>query len=257
MFIELNGVNHHYVSTGHGPPVVLLHALGGSLHAWHGVMENLALHHHVVALDLRGHGRTGPAKGAFSIKGWAQDVEALIGALELPPVTLVAHSMGTLVAQHLAVTNPDTVDQLVLLGGISYFEPPAKDAYSKRAEAVETDGMDALVDDWLPGALAPRTHARLPQLAGLLRDLFLRNDPASYAKSCRALAKAPAISREKIGQPTLLLVGDHDRSTPLRMTEELHREIPVSRVRVIPAAAHWAMLEQPDVIASAILEFLT
>jgi 3-oxoadipate enol-lactonase len=257
MFIDLNGVTHHYVSTGEGPPVVLVHALGGTLHQWHGVIDNLAAHHHVVALDLRGHGRSEHTKGAFSIKTWASDVEALIAALELPAVTLVGHSMGTLIAQQLAVSKPEIVDQLVLIGGISYFEPPAKDAYTSRADAVEADGMDALVDDWLPGALAPRTHAKLPQLSGLLREMFLRNDPKSYAKACRALAKAPAINREQIGQPTLLMVGNHDRSTPIAMTEQLHREIPVSEVRVLPAAAHWAMLEQPDAIAAALLEFLT
>ena len=144
----------------------------------------------------------------------------------------------------------------MLVGGISWFEPPTKELYLKRAELVEGDGMDALVDEWLPGALAPRTQARLPQLVGLLRDLFLRNDPASYAAACRALAQAPSIKREDIGQPTLLVVGDHDRSTPIAMTEELHREIPVSVVRVIPGAAHWLALEQPDALAAAILEFL-
>jgi len=256
MFIDLNGARHHYVSKGEGPPVVLLHGLGGSLHIWHGVIENLALHHHVVAVDLRGHGRS-DRSGALSVQQWADDVHALIAALELPAVTLVGHSLGSLVAQYLASTRGEVVDYLVLLGGISYFEPPAKDAYVKRAEMVEADGMDAIVEDWLPGALAPRTAAKLPQVVGLLRELFLRNDPASYAKACRALAKAPSINRERIGQPTLLLVGDHDRSTPIAMTEELHREIPVSRVKVIPSAAHWASLEQPDEIASAILEFLT
>jgi 3-oxoadipate enol-lactonase len=257
MFIELNDVQHHYISKGEGPPVVLVHGLGGSVHAWYGVIENLSLHHHVVALDLRGHGRSDPGKGAFSVKGWAGDVEALIGALELPAVTLVGHSLGTLVAQHLAASRPELVDNLVLVGGVSYFEPPAKELYAKRAEIVEADGMDALVDEWLPGALAPRTQAKLPQLVGLLRDLYLRNDPRSYAKACRALSKAPAIKREEIGQPTLLLVGDHDRSTPIAMTEELHRDIPVSLVRVIPSAAHWVLLEQPDALAAAILEFLT
>ena len=257
MFIELNGVRHHYTSTGEGPPIVLLHGLGGNLHTWHGVTEVLSLHHHVVALDLRGHGRSDTGKGTFSIKTWAQDVEALISALELPAVTLVGHSLGSLVAQQLATTKSDAVDNLVLLGGISYFEPPAKENYHQRAEAVEADGMDALVDAWVPGTLAPRTHAKLPQLTGMVRAMFLGNDPKQYAKACRALAKAPAIDRERIGQPTLLLVGDHDRSTPIAMTEELHAEIPVSRVRVIPSASHWAALEQPDAIASAILEFLT
>ncbi|MBA3372635.1 MAG: alpha/beta hydrolase [Actinomycetota bacterium] len=257
MFIQLNGVRHHYVSKGEGPPVVLVHGLGGTLNAWYGVLENLSLHHHVVALDLRGHGRSDDGDKAVSIPSLAADVEALIAALELPAVTLVGHSMGTLVAQQLAATRPEIVDNLVLVGGISHFEPPAKDAYVKRAEMVEADGMDALVDDWIPGALAPRTRAKLPQLVGLLREMFLRNQPAAYARACQALAKAPSISHTDIGQPTLLLVGDHDRSTPIAMTEELHRLIPVSQVRVIAGAAHWAALEQPDALAAAILEYLT
>lgn len=256
MFIDLNGARHHYISKGEGPPIVLLHGLGGSLHVWYGVIENLSLHHHVVALDLRGHGRS-DGGGSLSIPGYADDVAALLNALELPPVTLVGHSMGSLIAQHLAIKHAEAVDNLVLVGGISYFEPPAKQAYLDRAERVEADGMDALVDEWLPGALAPRTHAKLPQLTGLLRDLFLRNDPASYAKACRAIAKAPSLNRELIGHPTLLVVGDHDRSTPIAMTEELHRDIPVSQVRVISSAAHWLTLEHPDALAAAILEFLT
>ncbi len=256
MFIELNGARHFYVSKGEGPPVVLVHGLGSSAHVWYGVMENLALHHHVVAMDLRGFGRSDTG-GGLSVSQWVSDVGALIDALGLPAVTLVGHSLGTLVCQQLAVDRPELVDTLVLVGGISWFEPPARDVYLQRADRVEAEGMDAIVDEWLPGALAPRTHAKLPQLVGLLRDLFLRNDPASYAKACRALAKAPQIHRTKIGQPTLLIVGDHDRSTPLAMTEELHREIPVSRVRVVPAASHWCTLEQPDAIAAAILEFLT
>ena len=170
---------------------------------------------------------------------------------------MVGHSLGSLVAQHLAVEKPEAIDQLVLLGGISWFEPDTKKAYEDRATLVESDGVDAIIDAWLDGALAPRTRAKLPQLAGLMRDLMLRNDAKSYANACRALAKMPRINRQDIGQPTLLLVGDHDRSTPVAMTEEIHAEIPVSRVQVIPTAGHWAMLEQPDVIAAAILQYLT
>ena len=257
MFIDLNGVSHHYESMGEGPPVVLVHALGGDLHAWYGVMKTLAVNHHVVAMDLRGHGRTGAGRGNLTMKTWTSDVEALIDALELPAVTLVGHSLGSLVAQQLALSRPELVDQLVLVGGISSFEPPEKQAYLDRADRVEADGMDALADEWVEGALAPRTHGRLPQLTGLLRDLFLRNDPKQYARACRAIAKAPSIDRSDIGQPTLLLVGDHDRSTPMAMTERLHRDIPVSRVRVVGSAAHWVTLEQPDRIAAEILQFLT
>ena len=257
MFLDLNGVRHHYVSVGEGPPVVLVHGLGGSLHAWWGVIDNLRLHHHVVAVDLRGFGRTASGSGKVSVQGWASDVTALIDALELPPVTLVGHSLGSLVAQHAALERPEAIDNLVLVGGHSWFEPDVRAKDEQRADLVEAEGLDGIVDAWLEGALSPRTRAMAPQLTGLLRDLYLRNDRVSFAAACRALAKAPKIDRSDLGQPTLLIVGDHDTSTPVAMAEELHREIPVSRVRVIASAAHWVALEQPDAVASAIYEFLT
>ena len=256
MFADIDGNTLHYSSVGEGPPVVLIHGLGGSSNIWHGVIRGLQQHHHCVALDLRGHGRS-QGRGKFSVEGWAKDVERLIAHLELPPVTLVGHSLGTLVAQQLAHTNPEVVDELVLVGGISYFEPATADAYRARADAVETDGMDAFADAWLEGAISPQSHATQPGMAGLLRELFLRNEPQHYAKACRALADAERIPRDEIGQPTLIVTGAHDRSTPLAMAEELKASIPVSRIKVIAGAGHWTPLEDPDAIAAAILEFLT
>jgi 3-oxoadipate enol-lactonase len=256
MFAEIDGSSIYYQSYGSGPPVVFVHGLGGSGNVWHGVMQAVQQHQHCIALDLRGHGRSG-GKGKFSIEGWARDVEKLITHLELPTVTLVGHSLGTLVVQHLAQTKPELVDAVVLVGGISYFQPPTAEAYKSRADLVEKDGMDPLVDDWLAGAVSPQTHATKQGAVGLLRELFLRNDPQMYAKACRALAKAPHIKRHDIGQPTLIMVGAHDRSTPLAMAEELKADIPVSAVKVVPDVAHWLPVEAPGVVAAALLEFLT
>ena len=256
MFADIDGNTLHYTSAGEGPPVVLIHGLGGSAHIWHGVVGALQQHHHCVAVDLRGHGRS-QGRGKFSIEGWADDVRRLIAHLELPPVTLVGHSLGSLVAQELARSAPDVVDELVLVGGISYFEPAVADAYRDRADQVEAEGMDVLADAWLDGAVSPRSHATRPGMVGLLRDLFLRNEPQHYAKACRALADAERIPRDEIGQPTLIIAGSHDRSTPIAMAEELKGSIPVSRVKVIPGVGHWMPLEDPDAVASAMLEFLT
>ncbi|MFA9429830.1 alpha/beta fold hydrolase [Egicoccus sp. AB-alg2] len=256
MFADIDGNTLHYDSYGEGPPVVFVHGLGGSANVFHGVMQAMKQHHHCVALDLRGHGRS-QGRGKFSIEGWAKDVQKLIRHLELPAVTLVGHSLGTLVVQHLAQTSPETCDQLVLLGGISYFQPPTADAYRERADVVEKDGLEPLVDAWLEGAVSPQTHATHAGTVGLLRELFLRNDPQSYAKSCRALATAPRVRRDEIGQPTLIVTGAHDRSTPLAMAEELKSSIPVSRVKVLPDVGHWSPVEAPGAVAAAILEFLS
>lgn len=256
MFADIDGNTLYYVSYGEGPPVVFVHGLGGSANVWHGVMQAMKQHHHGIAMDLRGHGRS-QGRGKFSIEGWARDVHHLIRHLELPAVTLVGHSLGSLVVQHLAQTAPETCDQLVLIGGISYFQPPTADAYRERGDLVEAEGLDLLADAWLQGAVSPQTHATAPGTVGLLRELFLRNDAQSYAKSCRAMAKAPRIRRDEIGQPTLIITGAHDRSTPLAMAEELRSSIPVSRVKVLPDVGHWCPLEAPGAIAASILEFLT
>jgi 3-oxoadipate enol-lactonase len=256
VYADIDGNTMHYVSYGEGPPVVFIHGLGGSANIWHGVMQATKQHHHGVAVDLRGHGRS-QGRGKFSIEGWAKDVQKLIHHLELPAVTLVGHSLGSLVAQHLAQTSPDTVDQLVLIGGISYFQPPTADAYRERADLVEKEGMDVLVDPWLEGAVSPQTHAMHSGMVGLMREVFLRNEPQFYAKSCRALADAPKIRRDELGQPTLIITGAHDRSTPLAMAEELSSSIPVSRVKVLPDVGHWLPLEAPGAVAASLLEFLT
>ena len=91
----------------------------------------------------------------------------------------------------------------------------------------------------------------------VLRELFLRNEPQHYAKACRALADAERVPRDEIGQPTLIVAGSHDRSTPIAMAEELKGSIPVSRIKVISGVGHCMPLEDPDAIASAMLEFLT
>ncbi|MEX2324634.1 MAG: alpha/beta fold hydrolase [Nitriliruptoraceae bacterium] len=256
MFAEIDGNATHYVSYGEGPPVLFIHGLGGTANIWHGVMQATKQHHHGIAPDLRGHGRS-QGKGKFSIETWSRDIQKLIRHLELPAITIVGHSLGSLVAQHVAQSAPDVVDQLILVGGISYFQPPTADAYRERADLVEANGMDVLVDAWLEGAVSPQTHAAMPGAVGLLREMFLRNDPISYAKSCRALSKAPQIRRDEIGQPTLIVTGAHDRSTPLAMAEELKGSIPVSRVKVLPDVGHWSPVEAPGALAAAILEFLT
>jgi 3-oxoadipate enol-lactonase len=256
LFADIDGNTIQYISYGEGPPVVFVHGLGGSANVWHGVMQAMQQHHHVVAMDLRGHGRS-QGRGQFSIEGWAKDVLKLIRHLELPSVTLVGHSLGTLVVQHLAEKEPELCDQLVLIGGISYFQPPTADAYRERAELVANEGMDVLVDAWLEGAVSPQTHATASATTGLLRELFLRNEPANYAKACKALAGAPRIRRDELGQPTLIVTGAHDRSTPLAMAEELRSSIPVSRIKVLPDVGHWVPVEAPGPLAATILEFLT
>jgi 3-oxoadipate enol-lactonase len=90
------------------PPMVLLHALGEQAGSWAPVTARFAAHYRVVAVDLRGHGRS-DWPGAYSFQLMRDDVTALIDRLGLGKVVLAGHSMGGMVAYLTAMTRPDQV----------------------------------------------------------------------------------------------------------------------------------------------------
>ena len=94
------------------PPVLLLHGgAAGSRAAWRDIPERLAAAHRVLAMDMRGHGDSGRASGAYRIDHYASDVEAFIEGVIGRPAALVGHSLGGLVAAQVAGTRPDLVDR--------------------------------------------------------------------------------------------------------------------------------------------------
>src|SRR5205823_68330 len=100
---------------------------------------------------------------------------------------------------------------LVLCGPITELPAPGKEAFTKRAETVQKEGMIAIADTVLTGALTPATREGNPALAGLVREMLLSNDPACYAGHCLALVGGSAkADQAQIKCPTLILDGDQD-----------------------------------------------
>ena len=103
------GNKHVWVEeTGEGPAIVGIHGLGGTCNIYGPQIAALASAHRFVTFDLNGHGMS-PMVGPISIEGWADDTVALMDDLELSDAVLVAHSMGTLVAQQVMAIAGDRV----------------------------------------------------------------------------------------------------------------------------------------------------
>ncbi|MFE3329126.1 alpha/beta fold hydrolase [Streptomyces sp. NPDC059176] len=97
------------------PGVLLLHGLMGRASHWAATARWLAERHRAVALDQRGHGRSGrPVDGSFAREAYVADAAAAVEQLGLAPVTLIGHSMGALTAWQLAAERPDLVQALVV-----------------------------------------------------------------------------------------------------------------------------------------------
>jgi pimeloyl-ACP methyl ester carboxylesterase len=227
-------------------PLILVHGAGGTLMNWPSELRRLP-ETGVYALDLPSHGRSqGP--GLESISDYSDAVLGFADALELSEFVLVGHSMGSAIAMEMALSHPDRLAGLVLVGA---------NARLKVAPAL-LDGLRDRYDEtaaWLVKLLFgseadPRLSVGyLQALSTLDRDVI-----HSDFSACDTFDRSEKI--HAIRTPTLIICGAHDKMTPPTASCFLHEEIADSQLELIDNAGHMVMLEKPDEVASKIAGFL-
>jgi 3-oxoadipate enol-lactonase len=253
----VNGLHIHHETEGEGPPIVFVHGLGATSNVWHAQRTTLRKYYQVIVYDRSGCGRSHKARAGYSVDGWADELAGLLDHLAVPSAVVVGHSLGSMVAQRFAGKYASRVRALVLAGGEAELTAHAKQLLTDRSRSIEAEGLLAAVDPWLTGVLSSATREANPALAGLLREMFLANDPQTYAQQCLALRDGEVRGDHAgIRCPTLLTVGDQDLVTPLSWQQQIAAGIAGSRIRVIPNTAHMTMLESPAVFNTVVLEFL-
>ncbi len=256
MFIRANDLDIHVQVSGPpgAPPLLLLHSLGTSLHVWDAQAEALSASFRVIRPDLRGHGLTTVTKGPYNIAQLAQDVLAMLDALDVGQAHVAGLSIGGLVAQSLAAQAAHRVASLILCDTAMVIPPP--EGWHTRAALVRANGMQAVAEPvmarWVTAG-----YLGTPQAAGL-RAMLLRTDPEGYAGAAEAIAAEDlSASSAKLTIPTLILVGDQDLATPLTSAEAMHQAIAGSTLIVLKDAAHIPTVETPDAVTSAMRSFLS
>jgi 3-oxoadipate enol-lactonase len=257
MHASLLGTNVFYEAVGEGLPLIFVHGLGGTSNVWHAQRIGLSKYFKVITLDLPGSGRSDKSERTYSMERWGDQVAALADALKLDKFVLVGHSMSTILAQKCAAKHGGRMSGLVLCGPLTELAQAGKEAFVKRAETVLKDGMIAIADAVLAGALTAATRDGNAVLAGLYREVLLANDPAAYAAQCHALINGSAkADQANIRCPTLILVGDQDTVTPLTLCRAIASAIANCRIRIVPATAHLTMAERSEAFNAALVEFL-
>ena len=257
MFATINGARIAFEEAGSGDPMVFVHGLGGTLHVWWPVAQQLTAQWKVIAYDSRGCGRSQVTPPPYTIDALTDDLISLLDAARIDKAIVCGHSSGSLVAQRFAQRESARAAGLVLVGAISRFAEEARNKFKARAAATAEGGIDAFVDQFVKGAFHPQTNEQLPQIASLTRDVMLRNDRDAYIAAINGLLEAPDIDRSTITCPTLVLVGDEDHATPKAMADELGATIPNASVQMVATAGHWCTLERPKEMASQIQQFFS
>jgi len=245
-------------SDGAGDPVLMLHGLGGTSNFWTPLMPALA-GYRVVRPDLPGAGRSRPVEGPLSIDRYVEALVRVCEALGVGRAHVVAHSMGTIVALHLAEQEPHRVRSLALFGPLA--APPDANrgpirARGEKARREGEAGMQEIADALLQSALAGESRSRRPVAVAAVRESLMRQCPEGYARSCEALADAQPANLSRIGCPVLLVTGDEDAVAPPQAVRALGMRISGARVEVLARCGHWTVYEKPEECTALLRRFL-
>lgn len=171
----------------------------------------------------------------------------MISHLKARNPVIVGHSMGCLVAMHLAASEPNLASALVLFGPAKGLPEAAKSANRNRAAAVRQKGMAAAADAIASAALAPQTLASRPEIVGYVRELLSRQDKEGYAMGCEALAAATDPNWSKIRANRIVIVsGEEDKVSAPATCRAIKESLGNRNVELVSwsGVGHWHTLEK-------------
>ncbi|KAF4770049.1 hypothetical protein HAV15_011637 [Penicillium sp. str.  len=259
----IKGKSLYYKRQGNGTrPIVFVHGLGGSLEFFTPLINSLGLDksHQLHLADLEGHGLSPTtALSSITIESLADDLAGIFEHAGLSPsseTTIVAHSMGCLVALYFAIKYPDHVKKLVLLGPAPNPLPsPAVNIFNDRAALVRKRGMVSVVDAVATLGTSTRTKSFIGLAA--VRLSLLGTEPESYAKLCTALAACKTLPLGCVKAHTLIITGNEDKVCPPALSISYADRIPQALAPVIlKEVGHWHVFEDVQAVSAAISKFL-
>ena len=235
----------HYTQSGAGPlTVVLTHGLAAGEATWAAQVPALADRYRVLTWDLRGHGRSAPVPQRCTLGELAAELRCVLDDAGVERAVVLGHSAGGVIAMQFALDNPARTAGLVLVGTASECNARARQFYEDLAAIAEERGMEPVRKRL---GVSPVQARQMPA------------DAATFAHVARAMASlnaAPLTARlAEITAPVQMIVGERD-FLGAGGSVILHRNLPGSRLAIVPERGHGLFLEDPTGFNALVLEFL-
>lgn len=239
------------------PPVVLVHPVGLDLSYWGGQIEVLRDDYDVVAFDLPGHGSSPGAPADWTLDKAADVLAQVVRSTGNGSAHLVGLSVGGMISQALTLAQPDLVRSLTLIDTAATFPEEGRAGMRARAGMAREGGMQAVLPSTLQRWFTARTVERRPDLIDRVSKTLLADDPLVHAAMWDMISALDLVSQlHRISCPTLILVGEHDPSSPLAAARVLQENIAGAEMHIISGTSHMAPLEKPDDVNGYLETFL-
>lgn len=257
---EVNGTRLNVIEEGSGPPLLLLHGIGGSWREWGPQLDGLSDRFRCIAIEHRGHGRSERTSGRYTIDLFTHDVAAVCEALGLTHAHVAGLAMGGMVGLNLALRYPWLVDSLILAGSCARPDESFRLGLEAMSRFVRDQGFsDTPRQGGTAAGLAwsPTTVLERPEV---IRDYMreaLSTDRDVYARTALAVARFDLHDRlGDVRAPALVLWGDHDVLVPRAYSDALVAGIERAEMSVVHDAGHLCTLEQPELVNRLMRDFL-
>jgi pimeloyl-ACP methyl ester carboxylesterase len=266
--IKVNDLEHYYEQAGEGEPVVFIHGAFTDARMWEPQWQYFAGKYRVLRYDLRGHGRTGRSElERYSMDTYADDLEALLGELDVQEPIVCGLSWGGSIAQAYAVKHAGQAKALVMSGSAVAIDLTTRDKMLCKflmpwcMMSLFIRGLNAknftrfsmflarltMGKDWLSSDQAARAY---------LEQCMVRMDSREYYKIWQAIYSFHVLALEKISCPTLVLNGELEPRNTYQHTQEILRKVKTAEAKTIPGAGHAMNMELPGIFNQYIEDFI-
>lgn len=265
-FADVRPHHWHIQEMGQGETVLLLHGASGSTHSWRDVMSNLALDHHVVAIDLPGHGQTRlGSRHRSSLPLMAQDVRALIEHEGWQPTAILAHSAGGALALRILQKSERRIPLVAVNPALTPFKGLAGVLFPIAARVVALSPIMArMIKRKMSGpgqvvSLMETTGSKIsPEGLNLYAKLFRSDAHLDGTLLMMAQWKLDGLVADlpDITVPCTFLIGENDKAVPPQSVRESAEKLRDATVQSFECYGHLLHEEAPDLVADQLRDVL-
>jgi len=266
MNVYANGISMNYELNGDGPCLVMIHGFSDNLSMWYNQMSEFSKRYKILAYDVRGHGRTETPENEMSLELFANDLKALLDALDIEKASVLGYSMGGRIGLQFALAYSEMTTGLILSNiGIDGPDVQLNENQISLMEKhrrylsnlLASQDIEAVATALAEQSFTPELKIEHPEVLNKYKEIKLQNDPRYYPCVMQVMSEAMNIRPDfsLLKCPVLIIGGNQDALMNTDVIESMEKAIQHATTRILPTG-HASAIEAPEMFNKVVLDFL-
>ena len=260
LILNINNLNLSYDDVGEGNiPIIFLHGFPFDKSMWAKQLDFFATTNRVIAIDIRGFGKSTDESTPLSIDLFSDDLMLFMNQMKISKAIICGLSMGGFIALNAQARFPDRFEAIILCDTQCIADTiEVKSNRYKTIDEIALNGTLNFNEAFIKKVFCKNSFTNKQEIVTQLRSVVMANPEQIIINGLKALAERSETcsTLPEINIPTLIICGREDEVTPLEQSEFLHTSIKASVLHIIDNAGHVSNIEQPEEFNNEISKFL-